>query len=190
MTAKFAQKPYHTQEKFVGYIACGYEMVTVTAPCVTDYTSILPPCPGGCANDLKKVQGDTREFPTAVGPGWQTIVLDLVFNANGQGTTSRMGVLISFQKRLASEWYGNAEGDSPVQLRIETGVKHASEQGSAQTMVDPAGQNDLTVLGSIKGNDQNVGINIQQKFEVYKTDFYNAKPPEGWSFAKGDKFPF
>ncbi|MEK6985126.1 MAG: carboxypeptidase-like regulatory domain-containing protein [Candidatus Thermoplasmatota archaeon] len=188
MEAKFTATPFHTQQKFVGYIACGYQAVLLTAPCVTDYTSILPICPGGCANELREVQGDQRAFPTTVDAGWETIVLELTFEPITQGTADQMGILLSFEMRTASDWYAQVDGPSPVILRVETGVEHETQQGDFP-MVDPNGQADLTMLGSLSSSE-GLGIGIQQKFELIKTDFYNAKPPEGWSFVNGDPFPF
>ncbi|HET6399023.1 MAG TPA: carboxypeptidase-like regulatory domain-containing protein, partial [Candidatus Thermoplasmatota archaeon] len=57
LEATFSQTPYSLAFKFDGILNCGYEAVIISAPCVTDYTSILPTCPGGCAPDLRRVQG-------------------------------------------------------------------------------------------------------------------------------------
>ncbi|HUR63369.1 MAG TPA: carboxypeptidase-like regulatory domain-containing protein [Candidatus Thermoplasmatota archaeon] len=191
MEALFTAKPYHEQYKFKGLITCGYQGPVITAPCVTDYSSISPTCPGGCAPELRKVQGDARDFNTSVGPNWQTMVLELVFVSNGQGTSDQMGILISFQKRTAGDWYGLAEGASPILLRLETGVVGPDEQGDTRKMIDPAGQTDLEILGSIKkASGQEAGVGINQEFQVFQTNFYNAKPPAGWSFANSDPFPF
>ncbi|HUR62343.1 MAG TPA: carboxypeptidase-like regulatory domain-containing protein [Candidatus Thermoplasmatota archaeon] len=190
MEAVFAQKPYHEQFKFKGIIACGYNAVLVTAPCVTDYTSISPTCPGGCAPQLKGAQGDNRAFITSVAPNWQTIVTELTFQSNGQGTSDRMGVLVSYEKRTAGDWFGTAEGLSPIVLRLETGVEGPDQQGEPK-LIPPEGRNDLQILGSIAAAEgQDAGVGINQEFLVFQTNFYNAKPPEGWSFAKGNEFPF
>jgi hypothetical protein len=192
LEALFSGKPYHDQVKFKGIIACGYQAPIITATCIVDYSTIV--CAGGCvpqAHDtLNHAEGDNRAFDTSVGPGWQTIVTELVFQSNGQGTTDRMGVLMSFHNRTASDWFGTAEGLSPVLLRLETGVVGPSQQGKPD-MIAPEGRNDLLILASIKDSEgQQTGFGVNQEFQVFQSSFYNAKPAEGWSFAKGDEFPF
>jgi hypothetical protein len=190
LEALFTAKPYHEQFKFKGIIACGYEAVLISAPCVTDYSSISPTCPGGCAPALRSVQGDNRAFTSSVGPNWQTMVVELLFQSNGQGTSDRMGVLLSYEARTASDWFAVESGTSPVLLRLESGVKHPTQQGEPE-LLDPAGRNDLQLLGSVRSAEgQDAGAGINQEFQVFQTNFYNAKPPEAWSFANGDEFPF
>jgi hypothetical protein len=192
MEARFTAKPYSEQFKFKGIIACGYNAVLVTAPCLTDYSTIA--CAGGCvpqAHDtLTHAQGDNRAFGSSVSQDWQTIVLELVFKPNGQGTSDRMGVLLSYHNRTAADWFATADGVSPVKVRLETGVKDPSEQGTPELLA-PQGRNDLLILGSIAASEgQNFGAGVNQEFQVFQTNFYNAKPPEGWSFANGDALPF
>lgn len=191
MKAKFDQKPYHQQMKFQGFIACGYQAVLISAPCVTDYTTIA--CAGGCvppAHDtLAGAQGDLRALNTTVEAQWQSIVLEMTWEPNGQGTSDQMGMLLSYDQRTASEWFGNVEGANPLLLRFETGEKHPSSQGTKRPMVEPEGAQDLLILGSIKG-ESDVGVNVNQDFTIIQTNFYNAKPPEGWSFIRGDPMPF
>jgi hypothetical protein len=190
MDALFTAKPYHDQVKFKGFIACGYNAVTVTAPCVTDYTQVYQGCNGGCAPQLRSVQGDNRVLRTKVDSNWQTIVLDMTFNPNGNGNTKQMGLLLRWGAGSASEWFGSTNGASPLQLRFETGVVHPTEAGSRLRMVNVSGENDLDILGSITADNGALGASVNQDFQVFHTNFYNAKPPAGWSFAKGDDFPF
>lgn len=192
MDAVFIQKPFHEQFKFKGLIACGYQIEGISAPCLTDYSTIA--CNGGCvpqAHDtLVGAQGDSRAFPTSVSQNWQTIVVELTFTPNNQGTAGAMGVLISYQKRTAGDWYASTDGASPVVLRVETGEANPSGQGTPE-QIKPEGQNDLLILGSITHLDSDqAAIGVNQEFQVFQTNFYNAKPPEGWSFAHGDEFPF
>jgi Carboxypeptidase regulatory-like domain len=190
MDALFTAKPYHDQVKFKGFIACGYNAATVTAPCVTDYTQVAQPCNGGCAPQLRSVQGDNRVLRTKVDANWQTIVLDMTFTPNGNGNTKEMGLLLRWGTGSASEWFGTTDGASPLQLRFETGVTHTSEAGSRQRQVNVSGESDLDILGSITADNGALGASVNQEFLVFHTNFYNAKPPEKWSFAKGDDFPF
>jgi hypothetical protein len=191
MKAKFDQKPFHHQFKFQGFIACGYQAVVVTAPCVTDYTTIA--CAGGCvppAHDtLTGIQGDHRAINTTVEAQWQTMVLEMTWEPNGQGTSDEMGMLLSYYGRTASEWFGNTEGARPLLLRFEVGEKHPSSQGTERPMVEPEGAQDLMILASVKG-ENDVGVNVNQDFTIVQTNFYNAKPPEDWSFVRGDPMPF
>ena len=192
MKAKFDQKPFHQQMKFQGFIACGYQAVLLTAPCVTDYSTVA--CAGGCvpeAHDtLTGIQGDHRAINTTVDAQWQTIVMEMTWEPNGQGTSDEMGMLLSYDQRTASEWFGNVEGPRPLMLRFETGAKHPSSQGTKRPMVEVEGAQDLLILGSIKGSQEDVGVNVNQDFTIIQTNFYNAKPPADWSFIRGDPFPF
>jgi len=192
MEAVFSAKPYHEQTKYKGIITCGYQAPVITATCIVDYTTIV--CAGGCVpqahDQINHLEGDQRGFNTQVGPGWQTIVTELVFQSNGQGTTDRMGVLMSYYNRTAADWFGTAEGLSPIVLRLETGVAGPSQQGSP-VLIPAEGRPDLLILASIKDSEgQETGVGINREFEVFQTNFYNAKPQDGWSFAKGDDFPF
>jgi hypothetical protein len=102
-----------------------------------------------------------------------------------------MGLLISYEKRTAGEWYATSEGKSPVLIHLQSGVQDPSEQGDTKLMVDPAGQTDLQILGSIAASEgQEAGVGVNQEFQVFQTNFYNAQPPATWSFANGDEFPF
>lgn len=193
MVPVFTKKPYVEQVRFKGLIECGYSAVIITAPCVTDYSTIA--CAGGCVKEahyaLVHAQGDQRAFNTTVGADWQTIVIEITFQSNGQGTSDRMGVLMSYYARNAGHWFGSAEGKNPVLLRFEVGERAPSQQGDDRPLVNATGNDDLLILASIAtAEGQEAGVGVAQEFEVIQTNFYNAKPPAGWSFVGGSAMPF
>jgi hypothetical protein len=192
MDPVFSQKPYHELQQFKGHMLCGYDAIVLGSPCVFDYTQLA--CGGGCnptAHDiLIHAQGDTRYFVTNLGPGWQTEVIELNFDAPGAGISKDMVLSVSFFNRTSSDFYGRTSGASPLQLRFETGVPGPGQQG-ADKVIHPEGQNDLYIFLNVAGSDPSgAGLALQQDFRVFQSTFYHAKPQADWSFVKGDDFPF
>ncbi len=187
----FSQDPYMTEFKSSGFITCAYHALLLTAPCVTDYTSISPTCPGGCAPELREVQGDKRSFEFEVEGGWQTIIFELVWEASAEGTSDEMGVTVSHTERTSGHWYASADSASPLYLRIEEGVAGPSPQndGSGEDMIPPEGKPNLLAFVGIGSNDL-LAAGLNQDFELFAHMFYYAPAPEGWSFVAEDAPPF
>jgi hypothetical protein len=187
----FLQKPFHDQHKFAGYIFCGYS-AGLSSPCVFDYTQLV--CPGGCDPTLHDIlihaQGDTRFWVTQVGPNWQTEVVEEVFDPPAAGVSKSMSLSYSFFKRTASDFMGSVRGASPLLLRLEVGEKGPGAAGT-RPLINVTGNDDLYIFTNVAADSGGAaGFGLEQKVEVFETTFYNAKPPAGWSFVKGDKFPF
>lgn len=192
MEAVFTQKPYHEVNKWKGYIACGHEDA-VSAPCIVDYSTLV--CSGGCApqahDQINSLEGDIRFFSGAVDANWQTMVVEDVFGPPNVGTSHSMRLSISYHDRTAGEWYADVNGLSPLQLRLEVGEKHSSEAGSKRVMVNASGDHDVLIFTNIASDEGQQGaFAFQQEFQIFLANFYNAKPPADWSFARGDEFPF
>lgn len=195
----FDQEPYHEQIQFDGYLACAYA-IGVSSTCVNDYTRVvgercLPNglgcyCAGGCFRDQDLAQqgGNIREYVSTVGPGWQSLVFEMVWEPTSD-FGEQLGFTVSFFSRPdAVHRYGGAGGASPVRLQLDTGVEHESSQmGAADHTIVPAnGTEELFTFFS--ANSGSVAIN--QQFRSFETHFYYGIIPEGWSFVNGDPFPF
>jgi hypothetical protein len=183
----FAQEPFSEAIKFDGFIQCGYDAAVLTSQCVNDYTSIV--YPGGLANDLRSVV-DNRGYVTAVGPGWQVMVYELLWETTAQGTSEEMFFLVSFFNRTASDHYARAAGASPVALRMHVGEVHDTQAGTEE-QVPAEGRPDLYVFAGISaGGGLPVGAGVSQPFTFFQHNFYYGLPPDGWSFVAGDVPPF
>jgi hypothetical protein len=183
----FSQAPYHESFKFDGFIQCGYSVSgVISSICFQDYTHFVGPttCPQ-CEHVL-----DNRGTIFAVGAGWQTQVYEMYWDPSASGTSQEMGITVSFYPRVASHWYCQGGGPSPVLMRMEAGVTCDNSQGDPQPF-PPEGLNNTYFFASSKAPDgQQASLTVSQKFTVLETTFYYGKPPEGWSLIAGDDYPF
>ena len=114
----------------------------------------------------------------------------MTFGDPDAGISHSMSLGYSFYGRQSSDSMGSVRGESPLLLRMETGVEHPNAGGS-RPMINASGDDDLYIFVNVSPDEgQFVGLAYQQKMELFQTTFYNAKPQEGWSFIAGDKFPF
>lgn len=184
----FDQEPFAEQYKFDGLLTCSYFAVLITAPCVTDYTSIL--VPGGAAPILREVQGDVRDYEMAIGNGWQQIVIEMAWEPSAAGTSEALGVTVSHKERLASHWFASGGGPSPYRMQIDVGAAHPSHQGDPAA-IPPEGIPDLfAFVGVEPAEGDPAALALNQEFELFHHTFYFAPPPEGWSFVAGHPMPF
>lgn len=193
LTPVFTATPYHEQLKYKGSLLCGYGTPATDSICVLDYTQLV--CGGGCVpqehGTLQHLQGDRRSFNLTVGANWQTLVLEAAFDKPAAGNAEDMVMSLSYTGRTAGEQFGSATGPSPLLLRFETGVRHATESGSNRPLINASGEDDLYLfLNEAPGPNSPVAVAYQQDLQVFETTFYNAKPPADWSFVRGDDFPF
>ncbi|MFO1535265.1 MAG: carboxypeptidase-like regulatory domain-containing protein [Thermoplasmatota archaeon] len=193
MLPVFTAKPYHELLKYKGSLLCGYGSPAVSSICVLDYTQLA--CGGGCVPEeherLQHLQGDRRSFNLTVGAHWETLVVETAFDKPAAGNAEEMLMTLSYTGRTSAESFGSASGPSPLLLRFETGVRHPTEQGAKRPLINASGEDDLYLfLNEAPGPGSPVAVAYQQELQVFEATFYNAKPPEGWSFVKGDEFPF
>lgn len=191
LTRLFSQDPYAELIKFDGYIACAYAY-GVSSTCVNDYTRLagfVPGCEGGCLRDYNVSQqgGNIREFRTNIGPGWQTLVMEMYWEPSmGPPVKGTMGMTISYFTRTSTgHWYATCDGPSPLRCQIDVGEK-GPNQSEEPELIPPEGLQDLFVLFSAGNED----VAVNQKFQFFQTNFYYAIPPEGWSFVNNDPMPF
>ncbi|MHB1262252.1 MAG: carboxypeptidase-like regulatory domain-containing protein [Thermoplasmatota archaeon] len=182
----FEQEPYHETTKFDGFIQCGYDVTVASSICVQDYTHFVGPytCPE-CEHLL-----DRRSTNFELGGGWQTLVVEMTWDATAQGTSDEMRVIISHFPRSASHWYCSGAGADPVLVRMELGVV-CEDQQSDPDLVPPEGLPNMHLFAATNAPDgQFASVTFSQAFSVFMNGFYYGKPPEGWSFIAGDEFPF
>ncbi|HUR24835.1 MAG TPA: carboxypeptidase-like regulatory domain-containing protein [Candidatus Thermoplasmatota archaeon] len=199
----FAQEPFVDQQKFDGFIQCNQAGVYYSsAPCITDFSSSAGPTlngtgpctPSGCAPQLRRVLSEHRGFRTAVGPGWQSIVLEMVWTESSE-TFDEMGITFSYNEtqRPASHWYARSESLSPLLMEIKLGVPGPNEQipDGTPELIPPEGHSDLYYFVGVRTSDAHpAALAVNQPFQVFQTTFYFAVPPEGWSFVNEDPLPF
>jgi hypothetical protein len=111
LTRLFEQEPFSEASKFDGYIQCGYANPQVSTQCVDDYTRFV--VPGGLAPQVRELV-DHRSYVSGVSGGWQSIVLELVWEPSAQGTSDELFVITSHYNRTGTHWYGRAEGAGPA----------------------------------------------------------------------------
>ena len=196
----FDQEPFVEQQKFDGFIQCNQAGVYYgSAPCITDFTGVAGgalngtgPCTqAGCAPQLRRVLTEQRGFRTAVGPGWQSMVLEMTWQESSD-TFDRMGVTFSYNEtqRPASHWYARSDSTSPLRMEIKAGVVDETHQGEPE-MIPVEGHPDLYYFVGVRQSTFPVpSVAVNQQFQVFQTTFYFALPPEGWSFVNNDPLPF
>lgn len=184
LTRLFAQDPYSEAFQFEGFIQCGYRNPQVSTQCFDDYSRFV--VPGGLAPQLRETF-DHRSFRHAVGPGWQAMILELVWEPSAQGTSDEMFIVTSFYNRSGTHWFGMEEGPSPQQLRLHPGEEHETRSGVEPESIPPEGRPDLFSYAGIGGG---VAVGVSQSFRVFQHNFYYGSPPEEWSFVGGDEPPF
>ncbi|MFA5943486.1 MAG: carboxypeptidase-like regulatory domain-containing protein [Candidatus Thermoplasmatota archaeon] len=198
----FTQEPFVEQQKFDGFIQCNQAgIVYASAPCVTDFTGLaggnlngtVPGCTaGGCAPQLRRVLSEQRGFRTSVGPGWQSIVLEMTWEESSD-TFERMGITFSYNEtqRPGTHWYARSDSTSPLRMELKTGVPGPDEQipDGTPELIPAEGHPDLYYFVGVR-NDLAPSIAVNQAFQVFQTSFYFAIPPEGWSLVNGDPMPF
>jgi hypothetical protein len=199
----FAQEPFVEQQKFDGFIQCNQAGVYYSsAPCITDFTGAAGgplngtgPCtPSGCAPQLRRILSEHRGFRTAVGPGWQSIILEMVWEESSE-TFDEMGITFSYNEtqRPATHWYARSESLSPLRMELKVGVPGPNEQipDGTPELIPPEGHDDLYYFVGARTSDAHpVALAVNQAFQIFQTTFYFAVPPEGWSFVNEDPLPF
>lgn len=183
------QEPFHETMKFDGFLQCAWAVEgAASSTCVNDYTHFVGlgyTCPQ-CEHLV-----DNRGTTYPLGGGWQTQVYEVVWDPSAQGTSPEMRITVSHFPRPASHWYCSGTGPSPILLRMEVGVE-CEDQQSDPKLVPAEGEANMTMFMAAKAPDGGapVAMAVSQSFTVFMNFFYFGRAPEGWSFVKGDEFPF
>jgi hypothetical protein len=104
-------------------------------------------------------------------------------------TSEEMRLTVSHFPRSASHWYCGGAGPDPILVRMEVNVT-CEDQQSEPEQVPPEGLPNMHLFGATAASDAPASLTFSQSFSVYMNFFYYGKPPEDWSFIRGDPYPF
>ncbi|MGB1585658.1 MAG: carboxypeptidase-like regulatory domain-containing protein [Thermoplasmatota archaeon] len=191
MTRLFSEDPYVEPFQFKGRLACHLQ-AGLTAPCVTDFTQIVPGCGNGCVPQLRTALGDSRDFIYEITGGWQTHVVELTWKPTSVATSQNLGIIVrDFAPGGANHQYASSGGSDPVWLRIDCCDPHPTQGGPHSLAIPPEGYDNIMHFTGVRTEDgQPAALAVEQEFEVFLHTFYYGIPPEGWSFLAGDSNPF
>jgi len=147
-----------------------------------------------------------RTFHADVDPGWQTMVFEMTWEPSAQGTSERMGMSVSTYKpeRNTDHWFASVSSASPMRFQLDSGVMHETAQEGAGPMgpVPADGMKDMSMYMSVRAPEGATcgepviwwcappGLALDQKFDMWLTQFYYAPAPAGWAILNGDGNPF
>jgi hypothetical protein len=186
----FDQDPLISQFKFDGRLAC-HVQASLTAPCVTDWTQLVPGCGSGCVPPLRTIMGDARDFMDEIDAGWQSHIVEMTWTQSSQATSKEMGLIIRDSNvGGASHQFAAMEGASPLWVHLKEGEVHPTNR-DAPDRVPTEGYADIIHFAGVRTPDGDVAAAaVEQKFSVFRHTFYYAAAPEDWSFLAGDDMPF
>ena len=199
----FAGEPYVVTFPDQGFFTCSQGGTIVWGYSSSSCHSLHPLwLVGGPDVDTCELGGacleQERTFHADVEAGWQTLQFEMEWEASAQGTSDRMGIVVSTYKpeRAGGHWFADFASASPMLERLDCCETHASA-GSVEPVAVPAeGLKDMSYFMSVRGPDPCPGVvycpgfALDQKFEVWHTQAYYLPLPDGWSFRNGDADPF
>lgn len=197
LTRRFSQEPFVEQYKHDGFIQCNQSGVYYgSAPCITDFTGIVtgngvvpPGCtPAGCAPQLRQIQDENRGFTVTLGPGWQALVWEMVWEETSP-TFDTMGITVSYNatQRPASHNYASYGSASPLRMQVDVGEDFEPSNSVEPELIPPEGLPDLYYFVGVRNGP---AVAVNQPFQLFAHFFYYSVPPEGWSFVAEDPLPF
>jgi hypothetical protein len=195
----FSQKPYHTAIKEKGFFECSQNGAGIysSSNCVTDQCPLfLPPtqCNGLPTKQMDNATNQNREWHADVGPGWQVMVFEMTWEPTAQGTSPRMGMVVSTYKpeRDPAHSFANVASANPMRFELDVGKTHETAADVEPVQVPPEGMGRMSYFVSVRKAEGNPSpaVALNQEFQVFLTQFYYGLPPEGWSFVAGNDFPF
>lgn len=201
----FSQKPFTQQVEHKGFFTCSQAGAGLysSSNCVTDYCPVVmdpTECNALPTKALDNVTSQEREWHSDVGPGWQTMVFEMSWEPSSQGTSARLGMVVSTYKpeRDPTHSFANVAMASPLRIQLDVGEKHASAATVEPVMVPAEGMPQMSYFVSVRPPEGATcavlcappGLAVNQDFQVILTQFYHGTPPEGWSFVGGDPLPF
>lgn len=172
---------------FAGHLACAAEYIIISGGCdavvSSDQTLGLDPVFDG-----------NSTFEVDLGPGWRTMVVDVVFDGSEQpgldGLRTSVAGVRADRELQDYEQYGRFHGAESYTFRIEPGGTY--EDGVAPVPINATTMR-LDVLPHSHGWHAvcvppedgtcflGVGAGLDVVFDVYVTAFYGEPAPEGFS---------
>lgn len=201
LTRLFEGEPYMSSFYEEGYFTCSQAGGIVWGYSSSPCHSFAFPYVGGVdlCQDASACLAQKRDFHVDVEAGWQTQVFEMTWKPSAQGTSDRMGLVVSTYKpeRPTNHWFANYESGSPMRFQLDVGEPGPrAQQGSGEhDRVPPEGLEQMSFFASVRrpGICAAVcvpGIAYEQSFDVYLHQFYYLPAPEGWSIVNGDPDPF
>ncbi|HUR62346.1 MAG TPA: carboxypeptidase-like regulatory domain-containing protein [Candidatus Thermoplasmatota archaeon] len=201
----FDKKPFHVPIKQKGFFECSQAGIGVysSSNCVTDpCPSQFDPatCNGYPTHSLDNVTTQSREWHMDVGAGWQQMVFEMTWAPTAQGTSAWMGMVVSTYKptRDTTHSFANVNSANPMRFQLDVGKEGPGAASVEPTTIPSEGMEKVSFFVSARRNYDSPtcvascppGLSLNQEFSVVITQFYYGLPPEGWSFVKGDPYPF
>jgi hypothetical protein len=192
----FTQDPYTVQIVKEGFFEC-----TLAAPVNAPWYAsamcvdfILGPV-ADAYPAARNLTTQAREWHADVGPGWQSIVVEMTWEPSAQGTSDRLGIVLSTYKptRDKAHSFANVASGNPLWLRLNVGEPHETAASVEPTMIPAEGMQNMSYFVGVRTNGLTspVAAALNQDFTVYIHMFHNAPLlKEDWSFVKGDEPPF
>jgi hypothetical protein len=218
--AIYSQKPYHVPIEKKGFFECSQAGALIggvyaSSNCVVDQCPALitfvpghdaKECNGYPTHMMDNVTSQNREWHADVGPGWQVLVFEMTWTPSAQGTSDRLGMVVSTYKpeRNPQHDFASVSSGNPMRFELDLNKTGPGAQQPAGTLktIPPEGLNRMSFFVSVRSPAGSVcnpvlgtpcvppGLAVNQDFKVFLTQFYYGIPPEGWSFVKGDAYPF
>ncbi|MEK6975301.1 MAG: carboxypeptidase-like regulatory domain-containing protein [Candidatus Thermoplasmatota archaeon] len=188
----FTQDPFPVQVVREGHFQCSQEGLSVWYSSSTCIDGITGPYVRELYPESSNLTTQNREWHADVGPGWQAIVFEMQWDPTSDGTSQRMGMVVSTYKpeRDATHTFAEFEGETPVRGQIDVGVEHETASGVEPTMIPPEGMTNMSFFVGVRSDGFIPGLALNQQFKVYITMFHYGRPPADWSFVAGDPLPF
>lgn len=194
----FTQDPYSVIVAHDGFFECSQDGASWYYSSSTCVAGVLGPA--SSVEPLGSIGAQKREWHSDVPSGWQTMVFEMDWEPTSQGTSTRMGMVVSTYKpeRSGSHWFAEFEGASPVRGQLDVGVEHESASGEEPSTVPAEGLQQMSYFVSVRAPDGAIcpylcvppGLAVNQAFKVYLSQFVFGRPPDGWSLVNGDAPPF
>ncbi|HUR62345.1 MAG TPA: carboxypeptidase-like regulatory domain-containing protein [Candidatus Thermoplasmatota archaeon] len=212
--AVYSQKPYQVPTQQKGFFECSqgnlYGAFYVSSNCVVDPYRRAQGLPGGSSlpspsptQFVDNITSQSREWHSDVGPGWQVQVFEMTWEPSAQGTSPRLKIVVSTDKatRNSAHSFASVVSANPMRFELDVNVTHATAATVEPVKVPPEGMTRMSYFVSAGASADAVcdpvglwcvppGVAVNQEFKVFLTQFYYGIPPEGWSFVKGDPYPF
>ncbi len=192
--------PYVTPIKQEGFFTCSQANMP---PYLYSSSPCHSPAPGvDLCDQAGACLDQNRDFHANVEAGWQTQVFEMTWESTAQGTSDRMGMVVSTYKpeRNTDHMFANVASGNPMRFQLDLGQPGPDfQEGSGPSGPIPAdGMTDMSYFISVRPPADREcfvwcvppGFAIDQSFTTYLHQFYYLPAPEGWAILNGDDVPY
>lgn len=173
---------------FEGHFDCSATYVIITGDCLVALdvaANATGQRPGDATNERYVI-----DFP--LDATWQTLIVEMAWTAKAPtpATGERMTLALEPAEAPAdghAAKYARAEGGSPLAVRLENGLRHAT--ATAEDMPDPKGGEVIRARAYVAGLAHDaggagylgVGAAAKHEFRILVSIFYEEPAPEGYT---------